>query len=136
MVQIDIEYQGSLRCEAVHAPSGRRLTTDAPVDNRGKGESFSPTDLVATALGTCILTIMGITAEEHGWELVGARARVEKRMVADPQRRISELEVVISVPRDPGPEARATLEQAASTCPVCHSLGRAVGHPVRWKWGA
>ncbi len=136
MVRIDIEYQGSLRCEAVHAPSGRSLTTDAPVDNRGKGESFSPTDLVATALGSCILTIMGITAEERGWDLVGARARVEKRMLADPQRRISELEVVISIPRDPGPEARAALEQAAGTCPVCHSLGQAVGHPVSWKWGA
>jgi putative redox protein len=136
VVQIDIEYQGGLRCEAVHEPSGRRLTTDAPTDNRGQGESFSPTDLVATALGTCILTIMGITAEDQGWNLEGARARVEKRMVADPQRRISELEVVISIPRDPGPEARAALEKAASACPVCHSLGQAVGHPVSWKWGA
>ena len=136
MVQIDIEYQGGLRCEAIHAPSGRRLTTDAPTDNRGKGESFSPTDLVATALGTCILTILGITAEEHGWNIDGARARVVKHMVADPQRRIAELEMVISIPRDPGPEARAVLEQAAGTCPVCHSLGQAVGHPLRWKWGA
>ena len=121
MVQIDVTYEGGLRTRAVHGPSGSSLVTDAPVDNQGRGESFSPTDLVATGLGACMLTIMGIVAERHGWPLVGATARVEKRMATDP-RRIAELEVVIRVPPGPaGPldeRARAALERAAHGCPV------------------
>ena len=80
MTTITCRYDGQLRCQAVHAPSGCLLTTDAPVDNQGRGEAFSPTDLVATALATCILTILGITAERHGIALEGSEARVEKSM--------------------------------------------------------
>ena len=92
-VRIDVEYLGELRCRSVHAPSGNQLLTDAPVDNQGKGEAFSPTDLVATALATCVLTTMGIVAARHGWDLAGSHASVEKAMVNDPHRRIGRLEL-------------------------------------------
>jgi len=136
MVQIDIEYQGSLRCEAVHAPSGSRLITDAPVDNHGKGESFSPTDLVATALASCIVTTMAIFAERHDWDLTGTRARVEKHMVADPERRIGELTVVVSVPHEFDEKTRRALEKVGMTCPVHRTIGDDTKMPVRFEWGA
>src|SRR5579862_8805022 len=98
MVQIDIEYQGDLRNDAVHQPSGTHLKTDAPKDNMGKGESFSPTDLVATALGTCMMTLMGIAARSMNVNLSGTRVTVQKEMVATPMRRIGKLGVKISVP--------------------------------------
>ena len=78
MVEIQIRYEGGLRTRAVHGPSSVALLTDAPLDNHGKGESFSPTDLVATALGTCMLTTMGLVAERHGWKIEGSRVRVEE----------------------------------------------------------
>ncbi|MFZ9621510.1 MAG: OsmC family protein, partial [Prochlorococcaceae cyanobacterium] len=93
MTTITSRYDGALRCRASHGPSGSTLETDAPTDNQGQGERFSPTDLVATALSTCILTIMGIVAERHGWSLEGASARVEKTMSVEPPRRIALLEV-------------------------------------------
>ena len=136
MVQVDVVYEGGLRVRATHEPSGRELVTDAPVDNQGKGESFSPTDLVATALGTCMLTIIGIVAERHGWEVVGATARVEKGMVADPVRRIGSLEVVITVPGDRTEKERELLEKAAMTCPVHKSLSAEMQIPVRFEFGA
>ena len=123
MVQIDAVYKGGLRTEAVHGPSGCSLLTDAPVDNRGRGESFSPTDLVATGLGTCILTIMGIVAERHGWPFEGTTARVEKTMAADPVRRISALDVRIVAPAALEAAARTALEKAAHGCPVHATLG-------------
>ena len=85
-VQIDIAYEGELHCGATHGPSKMQLTTDAPVDNCGKGASFSPTDLVATAMGTCILTTMGIFAQRHEIDLTGAKARVLKEMTTTPPR--------------------------------------------------
>ena len=134
MVRIDITYEGELHCQAVHAPSGQALPTDAPVDNQGKGASFSPTDLVATALGACVLTTMGIVARRHGWPLEGATARVEKTMVADPARRIGKLEVVVRVPAVLDAKARATLEKTAHTCPVHKSLAPEVELPMRFEW--
>jgi len=134
MVRIQVTYEGGLRTRAVHGPSGCELVTDPPVDNHGQGESFSPTDLVATALGTCMLTIMGIAAAKHDWDLMGATATVEKRMVADPARRIGALEVVIRVPRDLGARARSVLERAALGCPVHRTLGDRVELPVRFEW--
>lgn len=137
MVQIDIVYEGDLRCRARHGPSKTELVTDPPVDNQGRGESFSPTDLVATALGTCMLSIMGIVARRHGWDLSGASVRVEKSMIADPDRRIGRLDVVIRVPdrsRSLDDKARAALERAALTCPVHKSLSPAVEIPVRFEW--
>lgn len=135
MVQIDLVYEGGLRCAATHGPSSTTLVTDAPVDNHGKGQSFSPTDLVATALGTCMVTLMGIAAEHRGWDLEGTRCAVTKHMVADPDRRIGRLEVRISVPGDFDEDARRVLERAAHGCPVKRSLRPEVDVPVRFEWG-
>lgn len=134
MVEIQIEYRGGLRCKAVHTPSSRELITDAPLDNQGQGASFSPTDLLATALGTCMLTIMGIVAERNGWSLEGARVKVLKEMVADPRRRVGTLTVELSMPGELDAEARKTLEQAALTCPVRLSLEPAMQVPVAFVW--
>ncbi|MBM3989928.1 MAG: OsmC family protein, partial [Planctomycetes bacterium] len=131
MVKIQIRYAGDLRCHATHGPSSTTLSTDAPVDNQGRGESFSPTDLVATALGTCMLTIMGIVARRHGWDLSDASVEVEKTMVATGVRRIGSLGVVIRVPANLDAAARAALENAAHTCPVHKSLHPDIQIPVR-----
>jgi len=135
MVHIDVVYEGGLRTRAVHAPSGCELVTDAPVDNQGKGESFSPTDLVAAALGSCMLTLLGIVAERHGWSMDGAKAHVEKGMVADPVRRIGSLGVVISIPGDFQEKEREFLQKAALTCPVHKSLSSEMEIPVRLEFG-
>lgn len=135
MVEIQVRYEGGLRCSAVHGPSGARLLTDAPLDNHGQGQSFSPTDLLATSLATCVLTTMGIVAERHGWNLTGASATVEKSMVADPLRRVGKLELTVRVPGVTDARAREALERAAATCPVHESLGAAVERPVVFQWG-
>lgn len=134
MVEIKIEYEGGLHCRAQHAPSQATLATDAPVDNHGQGASFSPTDLVATALGTCMLTTMGIVAERHGWKLAGATARVEKSMVSEPVRRIGRLAVTIRIPGSFDARTRQVLEKTARTCPVHKSLDQAVEIPVAFEW--
>lgn len=134
MVEIAVEYQGGLRCRAVHGPSGAVLLTDAPVDNHGRGESFSPTDLVATSLGACMLTVMGIVAERHGWPLAGARAHVVKHMVADPARRIGKLTVRMEMPAALDERARTTLVAAAYNCPVHESLGQNVQLDITFTW--
>ena len=97
MVEIKITYDGDLHCTAEHGPSGKTLWTDAPVDNMGKGESFSPTDLAATALGTCYLTVMGIAAKKDKVNIDGTKARVEKHMSTEKPRRISKLVVDIDM---------------------------------------
>jgi putative redox protein len=134
MVQIDVVYQGGLRCQAVHGPSGQKLVTDAPVDNHGKGESFSPTDLVATALGTCILTIMGIVAEREKIDLTGLRITVQKQMSADPPRRIARLVTRIVMPKGLTEQQRAKLEKAAHTCPVHQTLQGKVDMPIEFVY--
>jgi putative redox protein len=134
MVTINIEYKGDLRCEAVHQPSGTRLNTDAPKDNHGKGESFSPTDLVATALGTCMLTVMGIAARSMNVDLKGAQVTVQKEMVATPLRRISRLGVKIKVPTKVTDEQKKKLENIACTCPVHQNLHPDVQIPVEFVW--
>jgi putative redox protein len=134
MVRIDVTYRGRLRCAAVHEPSGSELVTDAPRDNQGEGASFSPTDLVATALATCVLTTMGIVAQRHGWKLDGARATVVKHMVADPVRRIGKLELALRIPGAFDARARETLERTAHTCPVHKSLAPNVEVPMTFEW--
>ena len=123
-VEIDINYLGDLRCHATHGPSGQTLTTDAPVDNGGKGEAFSPTDLVATALGACLITVMSLGARRTGLDLAGTEIHVVKEMVADPIRRIGTLRATVTLPEDKRFSAadRARLEQIANTCPVKASL--------------
>lgn len=122
MVIISCTYEGKLNCKALHEPSGKTLKTDAPVDNHGKGSTFSPTDLIATALGTCYLTVMGIQAEAHGVEMKGTTARVEKHMSAEQPRRITKL--VIQVDFCPGIplNRRGLLEAVAVNSPTTKSL--------------
>jgi putative redox protein len=136
-VTIDVEYLGDLHCEAVHGPSGDRLVTDAPVDNGGKGAAFSPTDLAATALGACLMTIMGLLAQRRGWDLTGTRVRVIKEMTAIPPRRISALTVTIVVPagRVTSAADRVLLERAADTCPVRQSLHPDVSVSMVFDYG-
>ena len=134
MVKISIRYEGGLRCAATHGPSGQTVFTDAPVDNQGKGESFSPTDLVATALGACMATIMGIAAERHEIDLRGMQIEVGKVMSADLPRRIAKLTTTIRVPLAPDHPQRALLENAALTCPVHKSLSAEMEKPVEFEW--
>ena len=135
MVEITAVYEGQLHCTATHGPSGSTLPTDAPKDNTGRGEAFSPTDLVATALGTCMLTTMAIVAQRHNIELRGARVRVTKEMVAQPTRRIGTLGVEIAVPNELGEVDRKRLENAALHCPVHRSLHPDLQIPVTFRWG-
>jgi len=113
MVEISIKYLGDLRCEARHESSGTVITTDAPVDNEGRGESFSPTDLAATSLGACMLTIMGIAARKQGVDLGDTQVKVLKEMTPKPPRRIAKLTVVFTIPLPASHEKRAMLEEAA-----------------------
>lgn len=135
MVRIQVAYEGELHCKAVHGPSGAELSTDAPVDNQGRGESFSPTDLVATALGSCMLTVMGILARTLGIDIAGATATVEKEMTSAPPRRIQRLRVRIEMPPGIGAENREKFERAAHTCPVHRSLHPDVEKPIEFVWG-
>ena len=116
-----VKYQGDLRTLAVHLQSNSNIITDAPIDNHGKGEAFSPTDLVATGLACCLMTIMGIKAESMDIDLTGTHATVKKHMSASP-RRISEVEVVVYMNQDHDDKTRKLLEYAALTCPVSQSL--------------
>jgi putative redox protein len=134
MVKIQLEYEGELHCKAVHGPSGAELSTDAPVDNQGRGESFSPTDLVATALGSCMLTVMGILARTLGIDIAGAKATVEKEMTSTAPRRIQSLRVRIEMPKGISEEDRVKLERAAHTCPVHRSLHPDVEKPIEFVW--
>lgn len=135
MVTIAMKYTGQLHCEAVHGPSATQLTTDAPRDNMGLGASFSPTDLVATALGTCILTTMAIAANKLKLNMEGATATVAKEMLVTPYRRIGALRTEIIMPTGIPVDAREKLEHAAHTCPVHKSLHPDVEAPIRVVWG-
>lgn len=134
MVSITMEYQGDLHCRAVHGPSGTTLLTDAPADNQGNAESFSPTDLVATALGTCILTVMGMKAQAMGIDISGATATVEKAMLSGP-RRIGRLATRISIPHVLSEHQKDLLERSALTCPVHKSMSAEIEMPIDFAWG-
>ncbi len=134
MIEIRIDYEGQLRCAATHGPSGDSLATDAPVDNNGLGEAFSPTDLVATALGACMATVMGIVARRKEIVLEGMKVRVCKHMSEDSPRRISKLGVEIDMPiREDHPE-RELLQGAALGCPVHHSIHPDIEVAIAWRW--
>ena len=131
-VKISCDYLGDLRVRATHGPSGVELITDAPVDNQGKGESFSPTDLVATALAACIQTILGIQARGLGLDFRGMRIDVEKHMTAEPPRRIARLPVTITFDRRLSDDDAKALEAAAHGCPVHRSLHADIESPIRF----
>lgn len=132
-VDIRGEYLGELRVSMTHGPSGTRLTTEAPADNGGRGESFSPTDLVATALGSCMMTLMALVADREKIDLRGATVRVQKHMSADP-RRIGRLPVAFRLPRALTEEQRTKLENAARACPVHKSLHPDIDAPVFFEY--
>jgi putative redox protein len=134
MVEIKLQYEGGLHCSAVHGPSGNTLTTDAPVDNNGRGESFSPTDLVATALASCIATVMGIVAGRKNLPLEGLRVTVRKFMSQDAPRRINRLELDIHMPLPADHPERPLLESAARGCPVHHSIHPDIAVVMNWIW--
>ena len=122
MLTIETKYQGNLRTEAKHVQSGNILITDAPVDNNGKGEAFSPTDLLATALGSCMLTIIGIAANTHGFSIDGTSIQITKIM-ADNPRRVGEVIVEFQFPPNHySDKEKSIIENAAKTCPVAKSL--------------
>ncbi len=133
MVEIQIAYKGKLRCQATHEPSGITLITDAPKDNQGEGASFSPTDLVATALGTCMLTIMGMVAQRDGIDLSNTTVQVVKEMTPPP-RRIASLTVEFNIPTALTVEQQDKLRTAAMTCPVHRSMHPDVQIPVKFNF--
>ena len=136
MVQIDLAYQGGLRCKAMHGPSRQCLITDAPVDNHGKGEYFSPTDLLATALGSCLATVMGIIADKEGIDLAGLKVTVIKEMVSAPRRRVGKLAVQVFFPIPLNDVQKAKLERAAHFCPAHESLHPDIEMPIEFIYPA
>tara|TARA_R110002049_G_scaffold72490_6_gene187435 strand:- start:140581 stop:140997 length:417 start_codon:yes stop_codon:yes gene_type:complete len=133
-VQIDATYLGELSVRATHGPSGNELLTDAPTDNGGNGTSFSPTDLVASALGTCVLTIIGLVADRHALDMRGTKVRVIKNMTNQPVRRIASLTTVVTVAAGSVTDAemRKRLEAAARKCPVHQSLHAEIDAPIEF----
>jgi putative redox protein len=135
MITSKVTYNGSLRAEAIHIQSGSTILTDAPRDNQGKGEAFSPTDLVATALASCMLTTIAIVARREGTpDIAGAQAEVVKIMVPDP-RRIGEVRLKITFPAgDYSAETRSMYEHAAHNCPVAKSLHPDLKQVTEFVW--
>ena len=133
-ITVHTRYLGGLHTEAEHLQSGNKITTDAPVDNGGKGEFFSPTDLLATALGSCMLTIMGKAAEAHGFNIDGTEVNISKIMGTAP-RRIVEVVVELTFPSDYDPKVKKILEVAAHECPVANSLHPDLKQKVIFHYG-
>ncbi len=134
MVKMNVIYEGNLRCRMVHEQSGSIILTDAPKDNMGKGETFSPTDLVAAALASCMATVMGIAANRHNIDLKGLKIDVSKDMVTTPERRIGTIRVDIYMPKGIVMDKRVLLENSAHICPVHKSLHPDVQTPVKFYY--
>lgn len=134
MVEIKLSYEGELHCSAVHTPSGNTLVTDAPVDNNGRGQAFSPTDLVATALASCMATVIGIVAKRKEIAVEGMTVVVRKHMTTDQPRRIAKLELDLDLPLPASHPDRKLLESAARGCPVHHSIHPDIDVVMNWKW--
>ncbi len=128
-----VNYIGGLRTESTHIDSGTKITTDAPLDNHGKGEAFSPTDMVANSLATCMLTVMGIKANAMNVIMDGSSAEITKIMSAEP-RMISKIIVVVKMNCDADEKTRTILERTATTCPVNLSLNPAIDRDVTFEW--
>lgn len=129
-----VTYLGNLRTECEHLKSGNTYITDAPTDNNGKGEAFSPTDTVATGLANCMLTVMGIKANDLGVDLTTSVAMVTKTMAANP-RRISKIEIQLSLPAEVSKKNQKILENTGRTCPVQQSLHPAIESVITFNWG-
>lgn len=128
-----IEYIGELRANSTHIKSGQIIITDAPIDNNGKGEAFSPTDLLATALGSCMLTVMGIKARSLGFDLEEASAEVVKVMESNP-RRVGEVGVTITLKQNCDDKTKEILEQIGLNCPVAKSLSSELDQKIQFNW--
>jgi putative redox protein len=133
MITSKVSYKGDLRTVSIHLRSGNEITTDAPIDNNGKGEAFSPTDTVATALASCMLTIMGVKANAKSINVSGASADVTKTMGENP-RRITKIKIIFSLPFDFDLSTKKILEQAALTCPVYYSLSTDIEKDITFRW--
>ncbi len=129
-----IIYKGNLRCESVHIQSNSQIETDAPTDNRGKGERFSPTDLLCVSLATCMLTTMGIKANDMEANIDNAKANVTKHMASDP-RRVAKIEVALSLPANGSDKDKAILERTGNNCPVVKSLHPDIELVISYQWG-
>ena len=129
-----IVYTGNLRCSAQHIQSGTTIETDAPTDNRGKGEKFSPTDLLCVSLATCMLTTMAIKANELHVDITNANAAVTKHMLSDP-RRVGKIEVAVSLPPNGSEKERKTLEKSGDNCPVIKSIHPEIELMINYNWG-
>lgn len=134
MVNVSIRYTGDLHCDAEHGPSHTHIETDAPTDNKGKGAAFSPTDLVATALGTCMATTVAMRAEEKGIDVRGLKVSVQKEMSNDAPRRIVALPSEVHFPLAASSPHREFLEQTALNCPVHKSLPPEIERPTKFFW--
>ncbi|HSV10491.1 MAG TPA: OsmC family protein [Hanamia sp.] len=128
-----IIYKGNLRCEAEHVQSKTTIETDAPTDNRGKGERFSPTDLLCVSLGTCMLTTMGIKADDMNIDISNAKADVTKHMTSDP-RRVSKIEVAVTLPANVNEKERTILERTGTNCPVAKSIHPEILLVLNYQW--
>lgn len=129
-----VEYLGDLRCKSTHLRSGTEIITDAPVDNKGKGDYFSPTDLVATALANCMLTIMGIISQERNIDISNSKAEVEKIMSLHKPRKIEEIKITITLPKKISLYNRKLLEKAAIKCPVALSINENIKKSIVFKY--
>lgn len=133
MMTSKVFYQGNLRTKCIHLKSGNEIITDAPVDNFGKGEAFSPTDSVATALASCMITVMAIKANQLNIEFKNISSDVKKIMSSNP-RRISEIRIVINLPINVSPEEKVILEKAGDNCPIHNSLDPRLKRVVKYNW--
>ena len=134
MTKMTAKYLGGLRVECVHLPSGVKLITDAPVDNQGKGEAFSPTDLCAVSLAACILTVLGIYGEKHQVDLTGIEAEISKEMVNEP-RRIGKIDIIVNMPpKNYSQKEKLILPRIANTCAVHYSLSEQVVQNIIFNW--
>lgn len=134
MVEIKLSYEGDLHCSAIHVPSGNTLVTDAPLDNNGRGEAFSPTDLLATSLGSCMATVIGIVAKRKEIAVEGMNVTVRKFMSEDQPRRVKRLELDLEMPLPGSHPERKLLESAARGCPVHHSIHPDIEVVMNWIW--
>ena len=132
MSRIICNYLGDLKCEAIHVQSGSLIKTEAPLDHFGKGENFSPTDLLATSLGSCLLTIMAIKARLIDWELENITLEIEKIMTKNKERRIERLIIDIYIPEDLSKEKCEFIKNASKDCPVTRNLSESLDLQINW----
>ena len=133
-IKISCDYLGDLRVRAVHSSSGAEIITDAPVDNQGQGRSFSPTDLAAASMATCMITILGIQAKSIPLDLTGLKVEIEKHMTKTPPRRIAQLDIKMMMPAGIPVELRPRLIRAAEACPVKQSFRDDTVINLEWIW--